>query len=274
MMWIKRMAPRAAGLVRPLVSLVMPETCWGTGEPLHEDEQALSEVARRQIAAALLGSYCGQCGLTAAPDSRYDAGNPCPKCSTRDLGLERIVRVGTFVEPLSVLVKTLKFHRRWEVARVIAPFIVQAMHLATHDQRLAPVDLLVPVALHWRRQWQRGFNQSEEIAREVGRLGHWPVGNYLWRRRATLEQSHTQSATQRRANLRAAFLCSRPERVAGKHVWLMDDVCTTGATLHAAAMALRRLPKGQRPAGIYAAVLCVTDHTPLPLQEGAAGEDA
>lgn len=272
-MWINRITPRVTNLLEPVVSLLMPETCWATGEPLTDAEHMLSETARQQIAEAILTGYCGHCGLTAAPGLRYDAGNPCPKCSTRDLGLERIVRVGTFVEPLNDLVKMLKFHRRWEVARVVAPFLVQALQLATHDQRLAPVDLLIPVALHWRRQLQRGFNQSAELAREVGRLGHWPVGNYLWRRRATLEQSHTQSATQRRANLRSAFLCSQPERVAGKQVWLIDDVCTTGATLHAAAMALRRLPKGQRPAGIYAAVLCVTDHTPLPIKAGAAGDD-
>jgi ComF family protein len=259
-----RLHHAATAVWRPLESLLFPARCWATGVPLKSDERMLCQGAREQIARGLLWPYCAGCGSTAGPGTRFDAGNPCPQCATRDLGVERIVRVGTFDEPLRTLVTTLKFRGRWELARVLAPFVAQALQQATLDGRLGRVDALVPVALHWRRRLRRGFNQSEEIARALGHLTGWPVADVLWRRRATFEQSHTQSRTQRRENLRAAFVSTKPERLAGKHVWLIDDVCTTGATLHAAAMALRRVPKDQRPAGIYAAVVCVTDHTAIP----------
>ena len=66
-------------------------------------------------------------------------------------------------------------------------------------------------------------------------------------------------------NLRGAFTLVRgaEKRLAGKHVWLVDDVTTTGATIHAAASALRKLAKGHKAASINAAVVCVTDHRSL-----------
>lgn len=254
----------SATLMRSFLNLVFPETCWASGVPLAEGQRALSEAARRQIASMLLWPYCGNCGITTGHGAQHDALNPCPQCASRDLGVSRVVRVGTFNDPLDTLVKTLKFQRRWELARLLAPFLMQAMNLATQDGRAVPIDVLVPVALHWRRRLSRGFNQSLELAAEVSKISGWPVADVLWRRRPTAAQSQTQSAAQRKSNLRTAFICpmqnlQAQNPIAGKHVWLIDDVSTTGATLHAAAMALKRLPKPQRPAAVYAAVICITD---------------
>lgn len=104
-----------------------------------------------------------------------------------------------------------------------------------------PVDLVVPVPLFGRRQRLRGYNQSALLAREVARLG-WglPLAERgLARSRDTLRQARSLDAEARRRNVAGAFTADR-RLVEGRHVLLMDDVMTTGATLDACARALRQ----------------------------------
>jgi ComF family protein len=104
-------------------------------------------------------------------------------------------------------------------------------------------DAIVPVPLHWRRQWQRGFNQSELLARELGRRCGRPIVRALRRLRATTPQAGL-SNTSRRRNVTQAFASRRAVRrapdVRGKRILLIDDVMTTGSTATACALALKR----------------------------------
>jgi ComF family protein len=223
----------------------------------------LSPGVRERIARGIAFPYCARCGMGTGPYTRNDAKARCGQCAGRSIGVASIARVGTFDPPLSDLVKRLKFQKRWEIAAIMAPFMVQAIEMQAATYGLK-VDALVPVALHWRRRFSRGFNQAEELARAMGRIAGWEVVGALKRVRATHEQSLTQSVHQRRENLESAFVAREIKGFAGKHFWLIDDVCTTGATIRAAALAFRRLPKELRPARLHAAVVCVTDRTPLP----------
>jgi ComF family protein len=96
---------------------------------------------------------------------------------------------------------------------------------------------LVPVPLHRRRLRWRQFNQSEEIARFLGRILGLPVRPWLRRIRSTTAQTRL-SRSQRRKNLRGAFE-SVPRMAAGAGAILLDDVFTTGSTAHECARVLR-----------------------------------
>jgi ComF family protein len=249
--------------VGSVVDVLLPQSCWAGGAG--EVTLGLSTATRDAMARLAAQRYCWYCGLTVGPHEKHDRRHPCGRCGQRQAGADRVARVGTFTEPLVTLVHRLKFGRSWEAAEVLAPFLYQAI-LPIAEETRSPVELLIPVPLHWSRRARRGFNQADELARATAALSGWPVGHVLRRTRRTAEQAMTDTAEQRRDNLRGAFSClARADRmVAGKHVWLMDDVTTTGATLHAAASALRTLPKRQRPSSISAAVLCVTDHAAAP----------
>jgi ComF family protein len=106
------------------------------------------------------------------------------------------------------------------------------------DGAALPVDVVVPVPLHPRRQRLRGYNQSTLLAREVSRrLGLTLASEALVRRRDTPPQAKAVEAGARRRNVAGAFDC--PAGVAaGRRVLLVDDVTTTGATLDACARAL------------------------------------
>ena len=97
---------------------------------------------------------------------------------------------------------------------------------------------MVPVPLHWRRHLARGYNQAERIGRPLAGRLELPFTSALARLRATPPQSRLDQAARLR-NLRQAFVVRRPDSVAGRHVVLVDDVATTGATLDAAAATLK-----------------------------------
>jgi ComF family protein len=104
--------------------------------------------------------------------------------------------------------------------------------------------VVVPVPLHARNLRQRGFNQSQLIARHAVKLGAGS-GRLVVRSRVLERRRETQSQIgltrhQRRENLRGAFVVSRPEEMAGREVLLVDDVFTTGTTVSECARVLRR----------------------------------
>ena len=99
-------------------------------------------------------------------------------------------------------------------------------------------DILTPVPLHPKRLRQRGYNQASLLAKELGQLAGLPVvEGPLVRVRDTVSQARTASATERRLNVQDAFTCN--QGLEGERVLLIDDVCTTGATLDACAIALK-----------------------------------
>ena len=103
--------------------------------------------------------------------------------------------------------------------------------------------------LHHTRMARRGFNQATELARPVARALSRPMmANVLLRHRATQTQKGL-SASDRRRNLRGAFSCRRVELIAGRHVALIDDVMTTGATVEEASRTL--LAAGARQVSVW-----------------------
>jgi ComF family protein len=99
-------------------------------------------------------------------------------------------------------------------------------------------EVLVPVPLHPKRLRQRGYNQASLLAKELSKIIGLPVEeDALLRVQDVVPQARTKSAAERRQNVRHAFACNK--NMEGKQILLIDDVCTTGATLDACAIALK-----------------------------------
>jgi ComF family protein len=123
------------------------------------------------------------------------------------------------------------------LAKPLAAFVASA--LGEHAD-IWRDGILVPVPLHARRRRERGFNQAEALASELGRLIGRPVEKRALRRVADIPPQTTMGKDDRRRNVRGAFRVARPERVRGRIVVLVDDVFTTGSTLGECARELRR----------------------------------
>lgn len=103
---------------------------------------------------------------------------------------------------------------------------------------LEDIDLLIPVPLHRRKAYRRGFNQSELIARGMAEVTGLAVGAHLLSRSLDTESQTRKNRQERIDNVSDVFRVPQPGLVQDKHLLLVDDVLTTGATLEAAGLSL------------------------------------
>lgn len=155
--------------------------------------------------------------------------------------------IADYQEPLRALI--LAKQRSDHVAILqLAEIMIERLSLELLD-----FDCIVPIPLHWYRKAWRGFNQTELIAQVISRKCKKPVVPLLQRSRRTTFQS-TLSAEQRIHNVQGAFTCTKKmiEQYTGKKILLVDDLMTTGATLHEAGSVLL----ASKPISISAVVAC------------------
>jgi ComF family protein len=169
--------------------------------------------------------FCAICGEPLRSWRPTD-GRKCGRCSTTKRWISCARAVGEYDGALREILHAFKYRGR----RSIGPALSSLMK-AHGRSVLAGATCVVPVPLHWRRRWSRGFNQAEELANGLG----LPIVHALRRRRHTRSQTDLP-ASRRHANVRRAFQPRRPIR--GACVVLVDDVSTTGATLEACAKVL------------------------------------
>jgi ComF family protein len=160
------------------------------------------------------------------------AGDLCARCQVSPLQIESIRSVVYFEGVIRDAMHWLKYRGRAVVAKPLGDLM--AVYWRQHG---LPVDVVVPVPLHAARLRERGYNQAGLLAREMARQVGLPVDERtLIRQRATASQVDLD-AKQRKENVLDAFHCSG-RCLLDKRVLLIDDVCTTGATLEACAVAL------------------------------------
>jgi len=170
--------------------------------------------------------FCACCGDAVVADAL------CARCRTAPLQIECIRSVVYFEGVLREAIHRLKYRGHTVLAEPLGGLMV-----AYWMQHPMPADVVVPVPLHTARLRKRGYNQAALLAREMAhRVGLVMDEQTLVRWRVTAPQVELD-ARQRKENVRDAFHCSG-DALASKQVLLIDDVCTTGATLEACAVAL------------------------------------
>lgn len=241
------------GLLDRLLHALLPSPCLGCGQPLPARGTTLGLCVRcRAGLVPLPREACAVCARPLAAQALPE-GYSCGACRAKPPAFGRLLALWSYRPPLDAVVRGLKFGR----LDYLGGHLAAALANGLEDELggIGRLDRVVPVPLHWRRRLTRGYNQAEQIARPLAaRLG-LPCASLLSRRRATPPQS-LLGRDDRLANLRKAFRVPRPEKVRGLGILLVDDVATTGATLDAAARALRN-------AGAAAVTALVAGRTPL-----------
>lgn len=230
-----------------LLQLLYPKTCWVCGRFLQEMAGPLCPECEHTITTDPHAT-CPRCSSSVGPFVNLDEG--CSHCRGEKFAYDRALRLGPYEGLLREVILRLKNSREESLAEVIGG--VWANHLAPRLRELSP-QAVVPVPLHWtRRYWERGFNQSEILARCLAKTLQIPCYPHCVRRvRRTPRQTQKESPAARRDNVRGAFQARARHDLAGKTVLLVDDVLTTGATANEVARTMRVL----KPARIIVVVL-------------------
>lgn len=223
---------RVDGWLSTLGRALWPARCLVCGEPGACGRDLCAPCA---LALPWIGHACQRCALPlpAVAADRRPAAATCGHCLQQPSALTETRTACLYGHPLDRLLPRFKFHHDLAAGRLLAQLMVDAF---------APLSMplaLVPVPLHRARLRERGYDQALELARPLARRLQLPLlADGLQRKRCTAPQSRLDAA-QRQRNLQGAFTVT-PGTQWPAHVALVDDVMTTGATLQAAAIALRR----------------------------------
>lgn len=219
-----------------LLNLLYPENCFICAVPLarHADCGICTSCWNKAVALKIKLPRCPSCGLPLY-NFQEDSEHLCGNCILQAPPYAGARSFGYYTAELSAIIRGLKFLGRRSLAGLLAPLLADAFYDSWGREEF---DLIAPLPLHAKRRRDRGYNQSELLARLLARQVAVPIENDILQRvRPTLPQVGL-SDSQRLENVRGAFRCVKPRRVSNMRILLVDDVMTTGATAASAARAL------------------------------------
>ncbi|MGG6463043.1 ComF family protein [Solilutibacter silvestris] len=162
-------------------------------------------------------------------------GLPCERCSGRASPIQRTRAAFLYNAPIDRLLPRLKFHEDLCAGRLASSLMLRVLQHADRP------DAVIAIPLHRKRLRKRGYNQALELAKPIAQAFDLPLrGDLLHRRQHTTAQSSLDKDA-RAVNMQDVFVGLRGKREVPRHVALVDDVMTTGATLEAAAIALKAI---------------------------------
>ena len=170
----------------------------------------------------------------------------CGACIAHPPSFDRCMAPLRYEFPVRSLISRYKYQGHFCSGAVLADILLAELfkdQLSSQirdqikEQNKKP-DLIVPVPLHWQRQFFRGFNQSQWLSQYLGQRLSIRVDAHLLKRCRNTPPQQGLKRTQRQKNLKGAFQVNRP--VEGKHIALVDDVVTTGSTVSELSQILKK----------------------------------
>jgi len=179
-----------------------------------------------------LGDHCQTCALPL-----FAAGLTCGECLLEPPAFEQVVVPWRYGFPVDSLITRFKHNAKWPFGHLLADVLGQYLQ-HRFDEGLPRPDVLLPVPLANKRLRQRGFNQAAMLARWLSQSLDLPCEERVLRRIKDTDAQQDLDAKARKGNLRNAFNLMPDAQIKDRHLALVDDVLTTGATAQALARLL------------------------------------
>jgi ComF family protein len=244
---VKKIINSAGNFLKNLRQIAWRNYCRLCDAAICEDDEYFCSDCWQNLQFCIVDSYCFRCGKELSVFARLPGG--CADCRGQNLDFDSIACAGVYREPLRNLIIKFKLSDR---TYLLEPLLNLARDAILRSDFSDSVDYVVPVPLHWRRRFQRGFNQSALIAKGLN-FGNARFNTDLVRIRYTQQQTELTTAAARRKNVKGAFAVRKGHNFKGKNICLVDDVKTTGATLNECAKTLKEAGANK----VFAFVLAV-----------------
>ena len=208
-----------SGVVGDVASLILPRTCLACGRVLLENESCICLACRYNMPLTNFSKH---------------KDNPVKLLFENVLPVESATAMFWFVggTEWQRIIHNFKYYGRWFFAQKMGEMFGEEL---LDSGEFEGVDLIIPIPLHYRRRLRRGYNQSEQLAIGIGRkMGIKCDFRSVCRRRFNDSQT-SKSRGERWENVEEIFEVRRVEKLRGKHILLIDDVLTTGATMASCA---------------------------------------
>lgn len=209
--------------ITDFIELIFPRTCCVCGTPLVGGETAI----------------CSRCLLsTATADNTLHQDNIVELRLAGRVNIEASMALLYFKKNTTTqqILHQIKYQNNKELAHSMGLMMGDSL---LGSGRFGDIDLVIPVPLHRSKERRRGYNQSLLLSKAIAEKTRWPVvDNVLIRKKKTDSQTH-KTREQRLENMQGVFALTDASMVENKHILLVDDVVTTGATLEACCQALQ-----------------------------------
>lgn len=208
------------------MEFLYPRTCCFCGKL---SEKSICDECRKKV-EYIAEPRCKKCGKPI----RYEEQEYCGDCENQRFHYEQGRNLWVHKGAVPWSIYQFKYHNR----RIYGEFYAQEFYrLYGKWIREREIDVIIPIPLHRKRKRKRGYNQSEIVARHLGKIMDIPVdAKAIVRKKYTIPQK-TLDDRNRRKNLKNAFVVTR-EKLYSKNILLIDDIYTTGSTIDEAAKVL------------------------------------
>ncbi len=242
--------------IKNLLDLVYPPRCFlcrelTKGENLvcFSCQEKMNLFSQEGCSFSSHSLHAGQDWLNSNTGDTGHTGDSCFWCAGKELYFSGMYALGPYQGELKRLVKMYKYEGKKEVADFFTPYLAREIGLQIKSKKWLPPQGIVPIPLHPGRAKERRFNQSRVLADKLAVQLKIPVMDILNRDRDTRTQTRL-SRTERFHNVKGAFSLVEGEKPANC-LLVVDDICTSGATLNEAARVLKK----EGAQSLYAAVI-------------------
>jgi len=218
-----------------LIGLIFPNRCLMCEAPLDPARSSPLCPGHAREIVRVEPPVCSKCGRKLFGESVEAL--VCSECRSGRICYDVGYSAYVFAGPIRDLVHFFKYRRRRYLQSFLGGLLLDYVRGRAD---IAPSDVIIPVPLHWWGYCRRGFNQAIDLAKPLSKHFHIPIMKRNLRRVRHTRRQVGLSRVERRANIKNAFEVSRPAKLAGKSILLIDDVITTGATLNECARVLKQ----------------------------------